>query len=86
MIKTLLEAGMLICWGASWPFQVAKTYKTKDVRGKSILFLWLVEIGYIFGLLYKLFYNLDCVILLYLYNFLLVGADIVLYYMYRNRK
>ena len=37
---SVLEAGMMICFGASWPFQVAKTYKTKEVKGKSILFIY----------------------------------------------
>lgn len=82
---SFFEAGMMICFGASWPFQVSKTYKTKDVKGKSILFLWLIEIGYLLGILHKIFYNADCVILLYILNLTLVGADMVLYYLYRNR-
>ena len=36
---SIFEAGMLICFGASWPFAVMKTYKTKSVKGKSRLFL-----------------------------------------------
>lgn len=82
---SIFEAGMMICFGSSWPFQVAKTYKTKNVKGKSILFLWLVELGYVMGMVHKILYNPDHVIFLYLLNFILVGADMVLYYMYRNR-
>lgn len=82
---SILEAGMMFCFGASWPFQVAKTYRTKNVKGKSILFLWLVETGYVLGMLHKIFYNMDAVIYLYALNFLLVGADMFLYYLYRNR-
>lgn len=85
-ISSLLEAGMMICWGSSWPFQVIKTYTTKDVSGKSILFLWLIEIGYVFGLLYKVFYHFDYVIWLYILNFVLVGADMILYYCYKGRQ
>jgi len=81
---SILEAGMMVCFGASWPFQVAKTYKTKEVKGKSILFLWLVEIGYILGMLHHIFYAPDKVILLYLLNFTLVGTDMFLYYKYKN--
>lgn len=83
---SILEAGMMFCFGSSWPFQVAKTYKTKNVKGKSILFLWLVEAGYLMGIGHKILYSMDAVIYLYLLNFLLVGTDMVLYYIYRNRS
>lgn len=83
---SILEAGMMVCFGASWPFQVAKTYKTKNVKGKSILFLWLVELGYILGMLHHVLYAPDKVIFLYLLNFCLVGTDMILYYLYRNRN
>lgn len=82
---SILEAGMMFCFGISWPFQVAKTYKTKNVKGKSILFLWLVEAGYLMGMGHKILYNMDAVIYLYALNFLLVGTDMVLYYIYKNR-
>ena len=54
---SIFEAIMMLCFGASWPFQVAKTYKTKNVEGKSILFLWLVMIGYISGMVHKILNN-----------------------------
>lgn len=81
---SILEAGMMVCFGASWPFQVAKTYKTKNVKGKSILFLWLVELGYVLGMLHHILYAPDNVIYLYLLNFILVGTDMILYYRYKN--
>jgi len=81
---SILEAGMMVCFGASWPFQVAKTYKTKEVKGKSILFLWLVETGYVLGMLHHILYAPDNVILLYFLNFALVGTDMVLYYRYKK--
>ncbi len=82
---SIFEAAMMLCFGASWPFQVAKTYKTKDVKGKSIFFLWLVEIGYICGMIHKVLYNPDIVLFLYLLNFALVGTDMILYYMYKDK-
>jgi hypothetical protein len=81
---SLFEAGMLICFGSSWPFAVAKTYKTKNVKGQSRLFLFLVLIGYAFGIIHKIFFNLDIVLALYIVNALLVLTDIVLHYRYRN--
>lgn len=81
---SVLEAGMMVCFGASWPFQVWKTYKTKEVKGKSIQFLWLVEIGYVLGMLHHILYAPDNVIYLYLLNFILVGTDMILYYKYKK--
>lgn len=86
VLGSLLEAGMMLCWGSSWPFQVVKTYRTKDVSGKSLRFLCLIELGYVLGLLYKIFFNFDYVIWLYLINFIFVGTDLILYFVYRNRN
>lgn len=80
------EASMLICFGASWPFAVAKTYKTKDVKSKSRLFLSLIIIGYLCGIMHKILYSMDVVVWLYVINLLLVGADFFLVLLYRNRK
>jgi len=84
MHLSIFEIGMLICFGASWPFAVAKTYKTKNVKGKSILFLSLILIGYLFGMLHKIFFSPDPVIYLYLANGLLVLADMILYFRYKD--
>ncbi len=73
----LFEAIMLICFGASWPVSIWKTVKVKNPVGKSIAFLWLVEIGYLSGIIYKLS-HLDWVIALYVLNALMVATDIVL--------
>lgn len=83
---SIYEAGMLICFGASWPFAVAKTYRTKNVQGQSCRFLILIIIGYFFGIIHKILFNFDLVIFLYLFNALLVSTDLFLYYRYRNRQ
>ena len=81
---SIFEAGMLICFGASWPAAVAKTYRTKNVKGKSRLFLWLVIIGYICGMIHKILFNFDLVFYLYVLNSLLVATDLLLVYRYKN--
>ncbi len=81
---SIFEAGMLICFGASWPAAVAKTYKTRNVVGKSRLFLWLVIIGYLCGMVHKILYNFDLVFYLYVLNMLLVATDLALVYRYKN--
>ncbi len=80
------EAGMLICFGASWPFAVIKTYRTKNVKGKSLLFLSLIILGYIFGMINKILNSVDIVFWLYVINLLLVSTDFVFYFLYRNRE
>lgn len=75
---SIFEAGMLICFGASWPFAVRKTYRTKSVKGKSKLFLTLIIIGYICGIINKVINSMDIVIWLYVINLLLVSADLIL--------
>lgn len=83
---SIYEALMLICFGASWPFAVIKTYRTKNVKGKSLVFLSLIIIGYICGIIHKLIYKPDAVIWLYVANLVLVSADLVLWFRYRNRE
>ena len=41
----IFEAIMMVCFGASWPVSIWKTVKVKNPIGKSVIFLWLVEIG-----------------------------------------
>ena len=78
-----LEITMLICFGAAWPFSIYKSLKTREVSGKSLLFLVVVLVGYISGICHKLFYRYDRVIFLYALNAVFVLTDILLYL--RNR-
>lgn len=80
---SIFEIGMLVCFGASWPFAVYKTWKTRSSKGKSLVFLWLVVIGYISGILHKIYYHYDQVVWLYAFNALLVSSDLALSYRYR---
>ncbi len=83
---SFFEVGMLLCFGASWPFSVYKTWKAKTGKGKSLIFLWLVLTGYGCGLIHKLLYSRDLVIAIYLLNATLVLADIVLCTTYLRRE
>ncbi len=49
-----------------------------------MIFLFIIEAGYISGTIHKILYNYDLVIYLYLINAMFVLIDIVLYY--RNRR
>ncbi len=82
------EIIMLICFGASWPLSIVATYRAKNPIGKSVLFLYLVLIGYIAGCLHKIIYNPDKVLWLYILNGAMVSIDIILvhYYTIQRRK
>ena len=58
---SIFEAIMLICFGASWPAAVYKTYTTKNVESKSLLFMSLIILGYLAGMAHTFFNNFDFV-------------------------
>lgn len=70
---------MLVCFGAAWPSSIYKSYTSRTAKGKSVVFLAIVLLGYGAGILHKLYFSLDWVILLYLLNGLMIATDIVLY-------
>ena len=79
---------MLVCFGVSWPFSIWKSWRTKNVSGKSAVFLWLIFLGYLAGITNKIVRSLgpeaelESVTALYAVNALLVFIDILLYYRY----
>ena len=83
---SVFEAIMLICFGVSWPFSIAKSIRTKRVEGKSRAFMAIVCIGYLSGILHKALYSFDWIILLYITNMILVATDLALYYRYATQE
>ena len=83
---TIFEAIMLICFGASWPVSIVKTYKVKNPVGKSVVFLWLIIIGYIAGIINKMQNHVDWVLGLYILNLVMVSADLFLVIYYRKLR
>ena len=83
---SIYEVIMLICFGAAWPFAIAKSWKSRSSKGKSVFFLFVILIGYIAGILNKVTTNRCCdyALALYVLNALMVAADIALYF--RNQK
>jgi len=77
------EILMLVCFGFAWPPSIYKSWKSRQTGGKSVIFMLIVELGYVAGILNKIFYHFDAVVWLYVLNFAMVGVDIVLYL--RNR-
>ena len=88
-IVVLCEIMMLIIFGCSWPINILKSIKSKTTLGKSVMYEYLVVIGYIFGISSKIiiFHRtglLQHSFLFYLVDIILVTIDIALYY--RNLK
>ncbi len=85
MIDSIFEVMMLLCFAASWPFNIYRSYVSRTARGKSIVFEIIVEIGYFCGIINK-FVNDDVnyVIAFYLLDVCLVAVDMVLFF--RNRR
>ncbi|MFW5985008.1 MAG: hypothetical protein ACOCQ1_01910 [Halanaerobiaceae bacterium] len=81
---SIFEVIMLVCFGAAWPMSIYKSYTARDNSGKSLGFMVIIMIGYLSGVVHKLFYYYDLVIILYLLNSFMVFIDILLYF--RNRK
>lgn len=88
----ILEVIMIVSFGLSWPLNVIKSYKARTTKGKSLAFLLLIFFGYIAGIASK-FVNESYmasisekwyVLFFYVLNFIMVGADLVMYI--RNRK
>jgi len=85
-IAKLLEAIMLICFGAAWPISIYKLHKAKAAHGKSRLFLFIIMIGYISGIFYKIYGRMDGVILLYILNLIMVFIDFLLCCKYKKQS
>ena len=81
---SVFEIGMLVCFGFAWPTAIHKSLRSKSIEGKSLIFIYVILFGYIFGILHKLIFSLDFVLILYIFNLLLVFTDLMLYY--RNKR
>ncbi len=77
---SIFEAGMLLCFGAAWPMNIAKSLKTKSTKGKSLSFLLTIMVGYISGITHKILYSQDIVMVLYIINLVMVTIDTGLYF------
>ena len=76
---------MLVCFGLSWPFNIAKSIKSRTARGKSLQFELLIVVGYLFGIAGKFVGgNVTYVLAVYILDVLMVSTDIVL--TCRNRR
>ena len=86
---------MLICFGVSWPINIAKAWRARSTKGISVLFCCLILLGYLVGIAAKLsliryyapapWYETMhwYVMFFYVLNTLMVAAGVAIYF--RNR-
>ena len=91
----IFESIMLVCFGFAWPLSIYKSWVSKKTAGKSLLFLIVLQIGYVAGILFKMteyWSNLktnpdetvSINLYLYILNLVMITIDELLYL--RNRK
>ena len=92
MIAKILEATMLVLFGISWPFNLLKSIKSKSTKGKSLLFLCLVDLGYVAGITSKFFSTTFVwatdwwIFAIYVINFSFVTADLIMCFINRSKE
>lgn len=92
MVAKILEVTMLVLFGFSWPFNLIKSIRNQSTKGKSLLFLILIDLGYIAGIMSKFFsdsftWSTDWwVFAIYVINLSFVTADLIMYFINRNRE
>ena len=84
-MSQIFEAMMVVSFGLSWPLSIRKSYKARSTKGKSLFFMIMIELGYVFGITSKLLSgNITYVFVFYVLNLLMVGTDIGMYF--RNKR
>ena len=91
-MSEILEVIMIVSFGASWPMNVMKSWKARTTKGKSLAFLCLILFGYVAGITGKFlnpaymaaFASKWYVLFFYVLNFIMVSADLILYF--RNKR
>ena len=82
----ILEMIMVICFGLSWPMNIAKSLRAKTAKGKSALFLTFIVLGYVAGIVGKIISgNITYVFGFYVLNLIMVLTDLCLYFVNRRR-
>lgn len=81
----LLEAGMLVCFGFSWPINVVKAYRAGTAKSTSLAFICLIITGYVLGIGAKIInHQFNYVLAVYILNLVIVFSNVLVYF--RNRS
>lgn len=84
-MEDLLEVAMLLCFAAAWPVSILKAWRSRTAHGVSIMFMVILEAGYLFGMASKFAGDdVNYVLAFYVVNFTLVLINIAI--VLRNRR
>ena len=92
MLAKILEVCMLVLFGVSWPISLIKSIRSKSTKGKSLIFLIFIDIGYVSGMMSKIvsttfIWSTDWwIFAIYAINFSFVSADLFVYLINRSRN
>ena len=86
-MSEILEIIMIVSFGFSWPMNVMKSFKARTTKGKSLMFLLFILIGYVAGITSKFvneaymasFADKWYVLFFYVLNLTMVGTDLCIY-------
>jgi len=79
-MSQLLEAGMLLCFGISWPLSLVKNIRARTTQNMSLGFILLITLGYIAGISAKLMNGqAGYVLIVYVFNLVVVAANLGVY-------
>ena len=87
-MSEIFEIVMVLCFGASWPMNIMRSYKARTAKGKSLAFLVCISIGYVAGIISKFmnagymaeFASKWYVLVFYCINLVMVCIDMALYF------
>lgn len=83
----IFELIMLICFGFSWPISVYKSIKTGSTKGKSVVFIIAIIVGYVSGITGKIVSGqINYVLFAYCLNLAIVSTDLVIYFINARRE
>lgn len=83
----IFESIMLLCFGMSWPISVYKSIRSRSTKGKSVVFIIAILLGYVSGIIGKIVNDqLSYVVVLYCINLVVVFIDLILYFVNARRE
>ncbi len=84
-LAKIFEMLMIISFGLAWPTSVIKSIKARTAKGKSLIFLFIILLGYVFGITGKYISgNINYVLVFYYINFFMVLLDLIIYFYNRR--
>lgn len=88
----VLEAIMLLCFGASWPVNLVKSLRLRSAKSMSLVFLLLIWAGYIAGTAAKMIQLFSpqlsnpawYLLAVYIFNLFMLTANLIVFF--RNKR